>query len=578
MKKRRVALLIFIALIVLGSIGTVMLLDFPYTLRYTVSLSETKPNTLDVVMEVDSPRFFKSKNVAFYTGDKSVTLRSCADEKGRAHPVRQKETAVELPLGRAEKAFLTYEVQLASLGKHGYRGYSSENFCAFDGGQAFLLPMEFYQEGYPPNRTVVGSLSITLKTQSGWTQVIPYTELKNVVWRDAYNLNNNGFFMGRSGSYTLAGEKGGLKIYAAGQDGKSLSGAARDGIATLYDYYAGLFSLSGKPYQVILLPPGGESGASVIGGAGTGSVCSTFDPGSKRDWELLSHRMFHAYFDTVLPAQEFHAAPRLWLYEGLATYYENRSMGKLPPDLQTALGIRPEQQFTSLFNKYLYIRMKEPALFSLTPMEEKEVTESDGGSAKIEFLHYIQAPLVVRLTEDLISKRTGTGDTLLSELLKDRGHSGPPSCRELLSRVLGAEAEGVYQKYFLSNSLLPLWYLRDSGYPEQRTLADLNDMDYLLATWLAPQTGKIPYEKLDLATVQKIRDRPEWRSAHFSDSRTEQEIRDYSPVIDALLREFALRAKICHVPWDDPSLRYKLLLDADNRNKWSTWVKSAVSS
>lgn len=575
MKKRHTIVLLTIGLIMLGSFAALLLLDFPYHLHYTVSPSQTKPNTLNITMEVQNSLFSRGKTITLYTGDKAVTLKSSTDGGGLQFPVSQQEDTIELYLGRAKKASLIYEAQIASPGKHGYRGYSTENYCAFDGGQAFLLPMEYYQEGYPPDKAVVGRLSVTMKARRGWLQVLPYIELKNVTWFDAYSLNSNSFFMGLC---TLIGEKDGLKIYAASKNEKAISGTAAKGISALYDYYADLFSFPKKPYQVILLPTVGESGLSVIGGAGTGSVCATFDPAKRRDWELLSHRMFHAYFDTVLPVQEIHKAPRLWFYEGLVTYYENRSMVQLPKEIQTLAGIRPEQQFTSLFNKYLYIRTKDAAQFSLAPMEEQRIRDSEEGGAQIEFLHYVQAPLIVHLIEDLDDKRAGTHDALLTELLKSRGSSSLSSWHELLVRVLGNSAETIYQKYFLSNELLPLWYLRDGSYSEQQTLTDLNDIDYLLATWMTPQQGQIPYEELNLTAVRKIKERPEWEDIHFSDSQTEQSIEKYSTVIHTLLKEYALRAKICNISWNDPALRNKLILDEGNKAKWNTWVKTPLVS
>ena len=121
-------------------------------------------------------------------------------------------------------------------------------------------------------------------------------------------------------------------------------------------------------------------------------------------------------FDSRIPTQTFHAAPNLWFYEGLATYYENASMSALPEKQREQLGIRPEWQFQSLFNRYLTIRIKDPALFSFAPMDEALISESEG---RKEFLHYIQAPLVVKLVEDRASELSGQQDAVLHAILAD---------------------------------------------------------------------------------------------------------------------------------------------------------------
>ncbi len=548
--------------------------DAPYNMHYTVTASTTKANVLEISAEVSNLIFSKGKKISLYTGDKTVTIKSCIDKNGLSVPAQQTDNSVDFHLGRGAKATLAYEVQIGALGKHGLRGSISEDYCIFDGGEAFLLPMEFYKADYPENKAVIGELSITMKKRDGWTEAVPYTSIKNVTWADAYDLNNNSFCMGRFELHSVNS----LKIYTLSQSSKGLSGSVQNGILALYRYYSGLFSFSGKNYNIILLPSSDKSGSSIIGGAGTGSVCATFHENNKRDWELLSHRLFHAYFDSIFRTQEFHCAPRLWFYEGIATYYENYSMRFLPEELRSSLNIQPEQQFTSLFNKYLYVRLKDPGLFSLAPMEEEAITKSEDGEAKIEFLHYVQAPLVIWLIEGLSDRQTQKSDSLLKYLLKNWNRPDRCTDTQLLSGILGERAEEVYKNYFLSDTLLPLWGLKDSTYSQKQTLSDLNSIEYDLASWMTEQPGKYPLEELNLNTVQKIESRSEFQSAGFSDQQTEQLVRGYSSVINSLLKEYSLRAHICNVPFNDSELRYKLLSDENNKAKWNAWVEHAAVS
>lgn len=549
---------ICILVILLGSTAAFLAVDRGYGMEFTVSAPRDRPHTLEVSLKLRSSFFSRDRQVALYTGDKEITLRE-AD----GVDVRETEDTLECSLGRGKEVQLIYDVPLGTEGKHGRRGAATEDYCVFDGGQALLLPMEFYADGFPEQEAVVSRLRVQMNPREGWTAVLPFEELTDLTWMDAYNINNNCFAMGRFTSCVLPGQDAGVSVYRVSGEENDLSGQTLEGIAALDGYYQQKFSKQNRPYQAILLPGGGEA---VIGGAGAGSVCATFDETSKRDWELLSHRMFHAYFDTAFPAQRFHTAPQLWFYEGLATYYENRSVAALPEAVRAAAGIQPETQFAALFNRYLYIKVKDPALFSFAPMDEARISESEG---RKEFLHYIQAPLVVWMVES----RAGQEDAILRELTAQRDRGEVFEMEPFLMRVLGNQAGGVYNNYFQSDTLLPLWELKTPERTEEQVLQDLNTVEQMLASWMTQQLGQYPCDVLDLETVRRIENRPEFQEAVFADAETEAQIKAYSPVIWSLLKEYALRAKVCGVDFDEPMLRYHLLGDEENLKKWNTWLE-----
>ena len=577
LKKYRLAF-VFICFLALAFFVCVCWVNLPYKMHYTVSASATKANTLEVSLEISNSVFSKGKSISLYTGDKTIGLKSCANKDGTGIPVRQNDDSVELFLHRGETATLSYEVSLGALGKHGLRGNITDDYCVFDGGETFLLPAEFYDQAFPENRVVIKELSITMKKRTGWKEAVPYTDLKNVTWADAYDLSNDSFCMGRFVVQKIPVKSGILNVYTLSDDKGTGSDSVQSGVLDLYRYYGTLFSDVKPNYCVVLLPSASETGNSVIGGAGTGSVCSTFDAASQRDWELLGHRMFHAYFDSFFRTREFHFSPHLWFYEGLATYYENRSMQSLPDKIQASFTIKPTQLFTSLYNKYLYERLHGPALFSLAPMEEEKITESENGKAQIEFLHYIQAPLVIRLLEEAGARQGKQSDFLLTYLLNHK--SDPDLCdfSKQLPKVLGETGREEYADYFLSNNVLPLWFLKDSSYSRALTLSDLNGVERELASWISNQSEKFPLETLNLDTVQKIRNLRAFQSARYTAAGTEKSVGDYSSVIDSLLKEFSLRAGVCHISLNDPEVRAKLSLDQGNLDSWKQWLKqNAVS-
>lgn len=561
--KGRWALAGGVLLLLLTAAALFFTVDQKYDLSYAVSAPQARANTLQVALEVQSTPFSKDRTVSLYIGGKDVTVQSCTGMDGLSLPAQKTEDTISFALGRGEKVTLIYQVPLGTPGKHGQRGAVRDEYCVFDGGQALVLPMEFYQDGFPQEEAVVRSLRVSLNPREGWAAVLPFEELRDVSWADAYDLNNDAFAMGDFVLSTPPDRTGGAEVYCISDGEDSLSKVAAENIAALRAYYTERFGRE-HPYKIILLP---AEDADVIGGAGAHSVCATFDEAKRRDWELLSHRMFHAYFDSAVRTQTFHAAPNLWFYEGLATYYENASMAVLPEGQREILDIRPQWQFQSLFNRYLYIKLKDPALFSFAPMDEAQIAESEG---RKEFLHYIQAPLVVKLAEDRAAKRNGKPDAILHAILAEPDGEFMPA--SFLIGLLGEEGGEVYNRWFQSDELLPLWEITDSDYPEQRALDDITDVETMLASWMAQQLGQYPCDLPDLETARQLESKAEFQEAVFADAETEQLAADHCPVVWTLLKEYALRAQVCGVPFDEPMLRYRLLADEENLQKWEDWL------
>ena len=555
MKHRKIWAALAGVVLLSAAVAAFCAVDLQYDLSYTVSAPAVKPNTLEVVLEARSTPFSRGRTLSLYIGDKDVTLKSCTGGDGLRLEARQTEDAITFDLGRNSRATLVYEVPLGATGKHGQRGAARDAYCVFDGGQALALPMEFYEDGFPQDKAVVRGLRVTLKPRDGWTAVPPFEELRNVVWADAYDLNSDAFAMGDFALCAPAEETGGAEVYCVQGEASYSAGVTAGvtaGVSALRGYYRERFGEE-QPYKILLLPDGEED---VIGGAGVHSVCATFDENDRRDWELLSHRMFHAYFDSTVRTQTFHAAPNLWFYEGLATYYENASMGALPQELRAALDIRPEWQFNSLFNRYLYIRLKDLALFSFAPMDEAEISESEG---RKEFLHYIQAPLVVKLVEDRAQERTGQKDAILNAILAEKGSEF--AYMNLLTQLLGDEAGAMYNRYFKTDELLPVWDAASPDYPEQRAVDDIEDVEVMIATWMTQQLGQYPCDLPDLEAARKLESSAAFQAASFAGEETEALVQAHCPVVWTLLKQYALRAQVCGVPFDDPMLRYRLLAD-----------------
>jgi len=307
----------------------------------------------------------------------------------------------------------------------------------------------------------------------------------------------------------------------------------------------------------------------LMGGLSTQTMGATFDPENSRDWQLLSHRLFHAFFDYKLTSQKFHTAPQLWLYEGLATYYENNSMKHIDSAIQKRLSLKDD--FLSLFKRYLYFSIKDKGILSIVPMNEENFAESGGMT---EFLHYTQAPLVVKAMEDMSYRKYGKGDRILKYILSNARNESI-DMKEIVKNALGEDSIPFASKYLFGHEILPLWYLaQNNKEDENEMLMSLDNYEYTLWTWFKLEEANYPIDKLLKDEINNAELIKAAKEIKFEDSNIEDNIYKISPTIYKLLKVYSLRAKVCDVDFKDPLIRLKLLGDDSKQIKWEEYKNS----
>lgn len=519
-------------------------LDIPPELIYEVSQGDGQ--SLNVRLTVRVSLFSHMDYLALYAGGGGIRIQAC-DGLGSDKLTRDEEGMLHIPLGRARRVTLSYTAELGALGKHGYRGYRTERSLVFDGGQVFLLPESYYTGDEAGLRHSVGRLRIDFSMPDGWRAVVPYDTLEKPGWAELNTLKNDAFFFGEFSEFAPEKETG-PRVFLA--DGANMpSGPA--GVWALYEYYSDLFGGTAPDYTVIVLPAAAD-GQPVIGGAGRRTVAASFDPDSLRDWQLLSHRMFHAFFDTVRNELAFSAPPNLWMVEGLATYYENLSLGCLPSDLAKMLQADAERQMAGLFARYLYMRAKEPHRYSFAPMDEGGVVSSGG---RAEFLHYTAAPLVVRAFENKSLEQGNPPDALLGYCLAcEPPEPGRPVMPEAARALLGAEAGAFTEDLLFSDGIPELWYLSGAMPGEEETARLLNEMERLMASWFVQEE---PDYRVDIISANAWERAGEAVMAFASEEMTTA-LKRYSPTLFAFLSDYYKRAEDASLSFYDAGLRSKI--------------------
>jgi len=560
-KKRKlmhaVIFMIVVAVLAASLLACFIFIDNLPAYTYIVSVPD-KGSNLIVTLEISNPLFSKTNAVSLYLGDKDINIAACVNASGKptGKPMLE-EGVLYIETGRASLTYLTYTAEVAMPGKHGSRGNISDNYAVFDGEQALLLPVNTYIYKPGSDRTpLMGKLSFEFYLPDGWDQVTPREPVENPLWSDIYAVTQDAFVFGKF--VKVANTVPGLETYTlSGTD--TISTETLDGFNSLYAYYTQLFGSSPSPYNIVALPKSDADEMQVIGGAGRGSVAASFDPGSHRDWHLLSHRMFHAFFDTSAPYASFHMPTNTWFYEGLATYYENVSMAALPDSLKAKLDIDVNREMALLFNNYLYMRIKNPMMFGFPPMNEEEII-SNGA---IEFLHYTAGPVLLKLLEDS-SRANGNPPDAILKFCLDNSHLFDERfiAFEAAMELLGEDgAEAYCTSYLLSIEVPPLWYLKQYLPSDEDILAGLNNIEYVLGSWFLNIDETYHIDTVTLDQLQDAMENINDRRVLFLSVETSLTLEDYCPALYALLNDYYYRAKEKGLSFDDPELRSKMFAD-----------------
>lgn len=523
------------------------------TLKINLTISNTKDNFLKLYkgkinfIEFNCPVAFTEDNHYFY---------------------------IETPTDYLE---ILYKVKINTPGKHGFYGHLSNNLISFAGEQILLLPFQVLTCDSRIASEYVDNIKINYNFSDNYnTSIVPFREIASEIplsnctspnWSHIYELMKNSYTFGTFNIDEFTTSNSLLKIYVDNEL-THVEKETLNEINKLFIYYTKLFDYKPHNLSIILLR---NTEHGILGGCGRSIICSSFNKDNLRDWQLLSHRMFHSFMDTALPLSDFHTPPTLWITEGLATYYENMALESLSDSFKNKFNICANKEFKKLFDRYLYTVLKDPYNFSFPPMDEVNISSA----GKIEFLHYTQAPLIIKLIEDTYSKNNEK-DIILNNLLS-LDISKDFSLQELFTKVLENNLDNFAMNYLFNNQILPMWYLNnDLSENEDEMVRNLNYFEYVLYTWMILEDYYYVQDTLSTYELCSLSNLADKNKISFNSPSIENQVKQYSPTIYSLLKQYALRARVCNVHYSDKYLRYKLLGDNANIKSWETFISQHV--
>ncbi|MCI0514726.1 hypothetical protein L0128_16040 [candidate division KSB1 bacterium] len=546
-----------------------------YQLNYQLHIH---PQAIEVGLECVTPTPRSALEIPFYTGQ--IQLRQIRAQLPHFPPplaMNQRPAWLRIrpAMPRYDRLQLNYQVVLGRLAKHGYQGYQTPEMCVFAGEQVFVIPTD----------APVHSISVTFDFPGDWecwlppipqpTPATPFVlTITDTSWLGIYQLLKNCYAFGKFDTCV----RGGLpcsfpqKAFSTAQRQRLVSGTQ-----DLVNFFNSHFQRQLQPYACLFLPA--HTNEVIMGGVGPYSMGFSIQPDSIRDWQLLAHRLFHAYLDRSQPLKQLRLPPWSWLLEGLASFYETFAPAAIAPDVLGTSQYVPEKVLAELFRRYLYFRIKDPELFSLAPMSEAALKYE----SQREFLHYTQAPLVVYALSQIIPRpQSGNALDFWWRWLQRIDSNDLANFAASLAGTDHANALDLFVTNHLQNSeILPLFDALEpfsenaTGETSSSITEQLRDYEALLATWFSDQPGvflakSIPEYPLDARIRQATP-----AGIPIASPELEQKIHQFSPTLYSFLKMHGWRLQVCQLAPNDPE-RNRKLPEKNNLDLWQRQLKAAV--
>ena len=549
---------------------------------FSITNINIKEKIIDINLKIDN--LSNIIDVMLYKGNtKLVNIISENEVKEEAEYIKIKNIK--------ERLDISYTVKIGNLGKHGQNGEIDENLINFSGDQILILPMEILRADDIKLNELVNEISIEYgELLNKKDVIIPYeknidnkkiTLCKSPKWHNIYELMKSCYAFSEFKNIQNDSKKEHIKILTNNNQIYSehrikntikqevnLKEEISYEINKLCNYYEKLFDYKLQNLSIILLDKNKDNKEYILGGAGRTIIGATFDSKNKRDWQLLSHRLFHAYMDSSITLRQMHMTPQLWITEGLATYHENMALESLDKNLRTKLNIDFNKEIKKIYRRYLYLRLKDVNTLAIVPMEEGNI-KSHG---KIEFLHYTQAPLIIKMIED-ISAKFGLSNSFIKYLKNTSEDSF--NIKSMFDYTLRNHCNEFAYEYLFNANVIPLWSLGTCNDERKEVIIqELNEYENLLWSWFIKEDELYSKEVISSEKLDELTFHANMLNLKFEDTLLEQYVNEFSNVIYKLLKTYVLRIRVCKVNSMNSRLRYNLYENKECIKLWKDYINS----
>ena len=442
---------------------------------FNVELESIKKKTLKVNLFIKN--LPQMETLKLYKGKTKITNASAFV------PVKQDKNFMYFKLDKKDSLLVEYTIELETSSRFGTLGAIKNDIIAFAGEQVFLMPMEALKLGKLDSENCF-DITVDFRFKGYKNSIIPFTtnSSNNKVALVAKGFNEVFEFGKASYVFTDSAipKNARLNLFA----NYDIPETVKTTVNTIYSYYCGLFK---KKIDLNLTLLKNTSKKRIFAGASKSSVTMSFDETSKQDYKFLSNKIFLAFMQELVPKQELVTPPNLWIVEGLATYYENKSLEKLSDELKGDLDISFDEEMKKLYRIYLYSITKHEKVYNFPPL-------LDGGLncyALVEYLYNIKAPILIKLFEDHASlyKEDNIVKYLINQKPKEKFLQP-----NMLKTILKDKLDYIAPNYIFGTERIPLDIDIKGSVEDIKPV--LEDFEKTMATYFTFENLKPPVSEI----------------------------------------------------------------------------------
>lgn len=365
-----------------------------------------------------------------------------ASQGGKAIEMVESEGGIRFAAPLQGEFDVRYFVAAGGEGRHGRQGFIGEDFASSD-GRLFLIP---------ENSASYAHIELAFQLPKKWRAVVPFVRsggkfiIRSGEMKAMDQLRQAGYAFGHFNSHVKSMQGTALAIHTSANWPAAYQNDLVQKTARLFAYLQKHYAFQPKQYDITWTPQAPD-GSQIYGTSWAYGVQYEMPQQPLRNWEFLVHRILHAinkYFPTgmLIAAKEDE-----WFNEGWASYLEIEATA--------ATGLAPDAaRWNDLYQRYLNTLRRFPE-YDL-PLAQESLSQGE----TTEYLHYIKAPLAVKMLEFYLhSKGGGKLSDAMAQIVKQYGKmQGAVPLRAALEQFTGVALDEFWQQQVRqSGHVIPVW-------------------------------------------------------------------------------------------------------------------------
>ena len=397
--------------------------------KAAVAMSFRQTGSIQSMLKPGKKGEFTYTNIKASQGGKEIEIVEIGDSIRFAAPVQ----------GGFD---LRYFVAAGGKGRHGRQGYIDEQFASSD-GRLFLIP---------ENSASFAHIELEFQLPKKWRAVVPFARsggkfiIRSGEMKAMDQLRQAGYAFGHFNSHVKSMQGTALAIHTSADWPADYQNDLVQKTARLFAYLQNHYAFQPEHYDITWTPQAPD-GSQVYGTSWAYGVQYEMPQQKLRNWEFLVHRVIHAINKYPPTGMLIAAKEDEWFNEGWASYLEIEATA--------ATGLAPDaRRWNDLYQRYVNTLRRSPK-YDL-PLAQESLSQGE----TTEYLHYIKAPLVVKMLEFYLQSKGGVKlSDAMAHIVKNYGKmQGAIPLRQSLEQFTGVALDEFWQHQVRQvGHAIPVW-------------------------------------------------------------------------------------------------------------------------